>query len=124
VDGVGSPRRCGGQGDVLAGALGTFLAWARNAERLRGGNGTGAAGAVGGEGGADPDRSARTVLAAAYGASLVTRSAAALAFAQHGRAMTTPDLIAQLGRGFQAAFPDSLFEAAGDDEEGGGSDEG
>ena len=29
VAGVGSPRRCGGQGDVLAGALGAFLAWAK-----------------------------------------------------------------------------------------------
>ena len=27
----GAPRRCGGQGDVLAGCLGTFLAWSRKA---------------------------------------------------------------------------------------------
>jgi len=27
VSGIGSPRRCGGQGDVLSGILGTFLAW-------------------------------------------------------------------------------------------------
>ena len=32
----GSPRRCGGQGDVLAGAVGTFLAWAGRAGLFRG----------------------------------------------------------------------------------------
>ena len=27
----GNPRRCGGQGDILAGMLATFLAWAKRA---------------------------------------------------------------------------------------------
>ena len=26
----GSPRRCGGQGDILAGVLGVFLAWLKS----------------------------------------------------------------------------------------------
>lgn len=29
---TGSSRRCGGQGDVLSGAVGTFLAWGKNYE--------------------------------------------------------------------------------------------
>lgn len=29
----GSPKRAGGQGDILAGLTGTFYAWARNKER-------------------------------------------------------------------------------------------
>lgn len=33
VDVAGSPRRCGGQGDVVAGVVGTFLAWAHSASR-------------------------------------------------------------------------------------------
>ena len=28
----GSPRRCGGQGDLLSGILGVFVHWARQAE--------------------------------------------------------------------------------------------
>lgn len=28
----GSVRRCGGQGDVLSGLVGTFLAWGKNYE--------------------------------------------------------------------------------------------
>jgi phospho-N-acetylmuramoyl-pentapeptide-transferase len=36
VEGLGSPRRCGGQGDVLAGAAGTFLAWAAAGQWLGG----------------------------------------------------------------------------------------
>ena len=29
----GSPRRCGGQGDILAGAIGVFFAWATQTEK-------------------------------------------------------------------------------------------
>lgn len=28
IDEVGSPRRCGGQGDILAGSLGAAMYWA------------------------------------------------------------------------------------------------
>lgn len=31
-DAAGSPRRCGGQGDILSGSMGTFLHWARTNE--------------------------------------------------------------------------------------------
>ncbi|KAI2806155.1 hypothetical protein BLOT_005166 [Blomia tropicalis] len=32
-DEIGSPRRCGGQGDILAGSIGTFSHWSHNAFR-------------------------------------------------------------------------------------------
>jgi ATP-dependent NAD(P)H-hydrate dehydratase len=80
--GPGSLKRFGGQGDILAGSLGVFLAWA-HAARL---------GSV--------DR-----VAACWAASQVTRRAAARAFAQHQRATTTSDAIAQLGAAVQDLWP-------------------
>jgi ATP-dependent NAD(P)H-hydrate dehydratase len=81
----GSARRCGGQGDVLAGCSGVFLSWA-----------TGAASSSG-----SPD-----AVAAAYGASLLTRRANNLAFEKHGRSMTTPDLIHCLGDAVHNLYDD------------------
>lgn len=72
----GSPRRCGGQGDVLAGTCGVFLGWTKGENPVE----------------------------AAFGASLLTRKASALAFATHGRSMTTPDLIHNLGGAFHQVF--------------------
>lgn len=68
VTGGGSPRRCGGTGDVLAGAVGTFLAWA----------------AAGGHLGAERDP-AGALVAAACGGALLVRSAARAARAQRCR---------------------------------------
>jgi ATP-dependent NAD(P)H-hydrate dehydratase len=79
-DEVGSPRRCGGQGDVLSGVCGTFLAWAT---RKRG--------AV----------NARVLMDVALAASTVTRLAARRAFDEHGRSTVTPNLLEALGRAFE-----------------------
>lgn len=87
---AGSPRRCGGQGDVLAGVLGIFLAWAARDPGVR----------------SPPGPPPEALLACAGSASRVTRAAAAAAFAAHGRATTTPDLIALLGAAFQTVHPD------------------
>ena len=73
----GSSRRCGGQGDVLAGTCGVFLGWAA---RL--------------------DFSHVDTIAAAYGAALLTRRANSLAFDVERRSMTTPDLIKKIGEAF------------------------
>ena len=65
----GSPRRCGGQGDLLSGTLGTFLGWANlqakqtNASTI----------------------SNRLILGAALGASMLVRRSARLAFNVHFR---------------------------------------
>lgn len=37
----GSVRRCGGQGDVLSGTVGCFLAWAKSYQEREGGEGKG-----------------------------------------------------------------------------------
>ena len=95
VEGLGSPRRCGGQGDVLAGAAGTFLAWAAAAA-------AGAGAAEGGSGGGAVDSG--SVLAAAVGASVLTRAAAAHAFAAHRRGTLTPDILRALPGAFEACM--------------------
>ena len=88
VTGGGSPRRCGGTGDVLAGAVGTFLAWA----------------AAGGHLGAERDP-AGALVAAACGGALLVRSAAATAFEGHRRATLAPHVLGALGTAFEALWP-------------------
>ena len=102
----GSPRRCGGQGDVLAGTLATFLAWAaiaksqvsvtpRDDTRHK----------------AKDERKVKTSLSAAEKvsaaahAALVTRGAAGLAFGKNKRATTASDLVDFLGDAFEKRFP-------------------
>lgn len=77
----GSLRRCGGQGDVLAGCLGTTVHWALNypcTQEI-------------GEGAHGPG------LNAAFLASVVTKMAAEAAFEGSGRSMTTPDILPKIG---------------------------
>lgn len=85
----GSPKRSGGQGDVLAGCLATLLSWARDggADRLPAGEESSAA------------------VIATYTACFVTRQASAQAFRQHRRAMTAPDVVDSIGPTFDALFP-------------------
>ena len=87
VRGGGCPRRCGGQGDVLAGAVGTFLAW-------------GVAGAQGGGGGVPQE----SLVAAACGGAALLRAASSAAFEGKGRAMLTPDVLGALGGAFERVF--------------------
>ncbi|ETV76600.1 YjeF family domain-containing protein, variant 2 [Aphanomyces astaci] len=87
----GIPRRCGGQGDVLAGSVGAFLAW--SACRLN----------------QQPKASLLqhpALSLAAFGGSLLTRQSAAIAFAQHGRSTTTPDILASIRSAFATLFED------------------
>jgi ATP-dependent NAD(P)H-hydrate dehydratase len=106
IEGGGSPRRCGGQGDVLAGAAGTFLAWAAEAVEA-----AAAHASQGGEseGGGAPAPAAEalsggTVAACAVGASCVVRLASAFAFDQHKRGMLTPDVLKCLPQAFEQAM--------------------
>ncbi|XP_037081436.1 ATP-dependent (S)-NAD(P)H-hydrate dehydratase-like isoform X2 [Pollicipes pollicipes] len=75
-----SPRRCGGQGDLLAGTLGTLLHWTRSANQSL---------AV------DPR------LLAAYGACALTRRASRLTFERLGRSMLASDMLAQVHPAFE-----------------------
>eukprot|EP01098_Paradermamoeba_levis_P002179 TRINITY_DN12578_c0_g1_i1.p1 TRINITY_DN12578_c0_g1~~TRINITY_DN12578_c0_g1_i1.p1 ORF type:complete len:323 (-),score=74.63 TRINITY_DN12578_c0_g1_i1:59-1027(-) len=88
----GTPRRVGGQGDILAGSVGIFLFWAKQKfaqsptdECFEG--------------------LSPTILAA-YAATLLVRRTGNEAFKKHKRAMTTSDMLAIVGSTF-----DSLFES-------------
>uniref|UniRef100_A0A183TXD1 ATP-dependent (S)-NAD(P)H-hydrate dehydratase n=1 Tax=Toxocara canis TaxID=6265 RepID=A0A183TXD1_TOXCA len=69
---IGSPRRCGGQGDLLNGALAVFLFWALKKD--------------------EPS----PTIAAALAASQLIRTAAREAFEEHGRSMTATDMLDHL----------------------------
>ena len=69
-----SKRRCGGQGDVLAGILGTFAHWANSTNS--------------------------DTVAAAYAACSLTKRAGTLAFSDRKRSTTTPDIIDRIGDAF------------------------
>ena len=104
-------RRCGGQGDIVAGTAGVFTAWARQATNTASsGAGAGAGTGCGGAGGsADCTDCAGTAVPAqvlaCVGASTLTRYSTSLAFRKHRRGMTTPDALAEVSAAFEAAFP-------------------
>ncbi|KAJ2918685.1 hypothetical protein MD484_g1766, partial [Candolleomyces efflorescens] len=90
VDVEGGLKRCGGQGDVLSGSVGTFMAWGKCYED-----------------GAFGDKSvpaSRIPLLAAVGGSMVTREASKRAFAKMGRGLVTQDMIPELGGAFAEFF--------------------
>ncbi|KAL1726217.1 Ribokinase-like protein [Schizophyllum commune] len=96
VDVEGGYKRCGGQGDVLSGGVGTFLAWGKCYED-----------------GAFGDHSlpiSRVPLLAAIGASMVTRQTSHLAYLKAGRGLITQDLLPEIGKAFAKTFGE---EAAG-----------
>lgn len=84
----GCLKRCGGQGDVLAGSIATLLGWAR---------------AAGGR--LDDENGPPAQLLAAYTGCYLTRRFAKVAFARHRRAMTAPDLIEAIGPVFEEFSP-------------------
>nr|DBA33136.1 TPA: hypothetical protein GDO54_000866 [Pyxicephalus adspersus] len=81
----GSNRRCGGQGDLLAGSLGVLLHWASLAgpEKINGHN---------------------PFMVAAFGACSLTRQCNHQAFQKYGRSMTTGDMISEVGTAFNKLF--------------------
>jgi ATP-dependent NAD(P)H-hydrate dehydratase len=93
VDEEGSPRRCGGQGDVLAGALAVTSHWSLLSSATQGQ-------------GEFPDYPPQ--LWAGVLASAVTRRAAQSAFSLKKRSTTTPDIIAELGAAFESLIPFQL----------------
>lgn len=90
VDVPGGLKRCGGQGDILSGTVGTILAWGKCYED-----------------GAFGDKSipsSRIPLLAATGASMVTRTASRFAFAKQGRGVVTQDMLPEVGEAFVEVF--------------------
>jgi ATP-dependent NAD(P)H-hydrate dehydratase len=90
VDTPGGMKRCGGQGDILSGGVGAFLAWAKCYE-------TGAFG----------DKTipvSRMPILAAAGASMVTRMTSRIAFQKEGRSVVTQDMLKEIGGAFAEVF--------------------
>ena len=120
-DEPGSPRRCGGQGDVLAGAIAVFLAWATRSKeaecavvrRIAGMDADVDADmedliANAGEGpdfALHPSLASAVSVVAAYAGCLVTRVAARAAFGRKRRSMLATDVIEELGDTMQRLFP-------------------
>eukprot|EP00127_Corallochytrium_limacisporum_P007153 Clim_evm26s243 gene=Clim_evmTU26s243 len=96
-DEQGNWRRSGGQGDVLAGTMGTFLSWAFDRKSMLAGVDKELI---------DVDKWQNRAMLAALGAATLTRRAGYLAFQQCGRSTTTPDVIQSLGRAFDDIFGD------------------
>lgn len=91
-DAAGAAKRCGGQGDILSGVVATFAAWAVSfwdtAHKQQ-----------------DtfvPD--INPMMLAAYGGCLVTRTAAAYAFANKKRSMVAGDMLETLGNAMEMLF--------------------
>ncbi|KAG5039046.1 hypothetical protein AAZX31_07G239300 [Glycine max] len=89
----GSPRRCGGQGDILSGSVAVFLSWARQHILA-----------------ADSNSNIRfknpTVLGCIAG-SAILRKAASLAFSNKKRSTVTGDIIECLGKSLEDISPAS-----------------
>lgn len=81
----GSFRRCGGQGDILAGAIGTFSYWSNIYEKIP-----------------TDLKSNNAFLIAAFAGSCLTRRASHLAFRKFGRSMVTSDMLPFIGEAFNS----------------------
>nr|WCZ58283.1 ATP-dependent NAD(P)HX dehydratase [Paratrimastix eleionoma] len=82
----GCPRRCGGQGDLLAGMTGVFVCWALKHSNLD-----------------------RPLLLASHCASLVTRMCSHLAFEENGRSMTSSDLLRFVGKALERVMEETVL---------------
>lgn len=77
----GSGRRCGGQGDLLCGALATFYFWALQNQR-----------------------ESKPATVACWAASLLVKSCNKYAFELKGRSMTASDMVEQIHTAFDEIF--------------------
>jgi ATP-dependent NAD(P)H-hydrate dehydratase len=93
----GSPRRCGGQGDLLAGAMSTFAHWSQNALSAKTPS-------------ADPSLQKYSPnIVAGLGACMLTRRCARLAFQKYSRSTTTSDIIKEIKNAFSSLYPVNKF---------------
>ncbi|KAF9258876.1 Ribokinase-like protein [Marasmius fiardii PR-910] len=90
VDVEGGLKRCGGQGDILSGTVGTFMAWGKCLED----------GAFG-DGQIPPSK---MPFLSSIGASMVTRTASRRAFHREGRGVITQDMLPEVGKAFAEVF--------------------
>ncbi|XP_027205051.2 NAD(P)HX dehydratase [Dermatophagoides pteronyssinus] len=90
----GSNRRCGGQGDLLSGALGTFTHWSHKAFESNQISGS-----------SSIYQNYSPTLLACLAASMLTRRCARLAFQKQARSTTTTDLIKEIKNAFTTLYP-------------------
>lgn len=81
----GSPRRCGGQGDLLSGCLTTYAAWVKKSEAVKCGRYT-------------PE------MLAAFSASTVIKLSNRMAFEDKGRGLIASDMLAKMNIAFDIVF--------------------
>jgi len=95
-DTLGSTRRCGGQGDILAGTIGLFLSWglSKKLDASKYMESTDGA-----------RQNVPTTVLAAYAGCMLTRLCSAEAFKKHKRSTTTSDIINEIGPVFESLFP-------------------
>lgn len=110
VDIPGGLKRCGGQGDILSGAVGAFLAWGKCHET----------GAFEADKDTPEAKSGKLSVSsipflAATGGAMLTRATSNIGFGKYGRALVTENLIAEIGGAFEKLF--------GRGERGSGKDE-
>lgn len=86
----GSPRRCGGQGDIVSGAAATLMHWSHAADAPAG---DGAAGQL------------APAPLAALGAAMLVRRCSRLAFQKMARSTLASDMLAEMRTAFSALFP-------------------
>lgn len=102
VEAEGGLKRCGGQGDILAGCLGTFAGWAKiyeeNHPNLPATSTDGSESSILAQD--------KLLLLAGYGASLTARSCSRLAFLKHKRAMLADDLLPEVGTAYEELWGD------------------
>jgi len=102
VEAEGGLKRCGGQGDILAGCLGTFAGWAKIYEENH--PDLPSTTSEGDKSGVIPQD--RLLLLAGYGAALTARSCSRLAFRKKGRAMLADDLLPEVGVAYEELWGD------------------
>jgi len=91
IDIPGGLKRVGGQGDILSGVVGTFLAWGKNFEEQQKDSGS-----------SIPLQ--EIPLLAAIGGSHITRTASRISFAKNGRGVLTSDMIGEVGVAYSEIF--------------------
>ncbi|GAB2215787.1 hypothetical protein Drorol1_Dr00020188 [Drosera rotundifolia] len=86
----GSPRRCGGQGDILSGSIAVFLSWARKAASIEGSPGS---------------RPMNPTIVGCVAGCALLRKAASVAFEEKKRSTLTSDIIECLGTSLEEISP-------------------
>ncbi|KAL5720334.1 ATP-dependent NAD(P)H-hydrate dehydratase [Ranunculus cassubicifolius] len=86
----GSPRRCGGQGDILSGSVAVFVSWARQSSKDAGNSTT---------------SPSNPMVLGSIAASALLRKAASVAFENKKRATLTTDIIEHLGKSLDEISP-------------------